>query len=233
MLCSTKTNIVLLKICLMKNALRSQPEKCRAERPPRPRCSVAGDELALHLVGCPGLGAHRAGVVDSVSCTQTVSLLALLTCPFCDSGLLCDIPCRFLVTPMPHARPGPVSLSWGKSAGQQCRGRSEPELADCILENPMVCVFFPCNLTLGRDPLTGAASGERLAGILLGVVLVRWHCPRQGTEDAQGGGGQAHHLAHPPPGGPGLTCFSQRARPCRPCEWGGRGEPWCSDGLHG
>lgn len=171
--------------------------------------------------------------VDSVSCAQTVSLLALLTCPFCDSRLLCNVPCRSLVTPMPHACPGPVSLSWGKSAGQQCRGRSEPELADCILENPMVCVFFPCNLTLGRDPLTGAASGERLAGILLGVVLVRWHCPRQGTEDAQGGGGQAHHLAHPPPGGPGLTCFSQRARPCRPCEWGGRGEPWCSDGLHG
>lgn len=53
------------------------------------------------------------------------------------------------------------------------------------------CVFFPCNLTLGRDPLIGAASGEGLAGILLGVGPVRWHCPRQGTEDAQGGGGQA------------------------------------------
>lgn len=60
-----------------------------------------------------------------------------------------------------------------------------------------VC-FFPCNLTLGRDPLIGAASGEGLAGILLGVGPVRWHCPRQGTEDTQGGGGQARSAGSRP-----------------------------------
>lgn len=78
-----------------------------------------------------------------------------------------------------------------------------------------VC-FFPCNLTLGRDPLIGAASGEGLAGILLGVGPVRWHCPRQGTEDAQGGGGQAcsagGQASRASPSGPGpAVCVSAEA----------------------
>lgn len=61
--------------------------------------------------------------------------------------------------------------------------------------------FFPCNLTLGRDPLIGAASREGLAGILLGVVLVRWHCLRQGTEDAQEGVVRPTAWPALPPGG--------------------------------
>lgn len=215
MLCSTKTNIILLKICWMKNALRSsQPEKCRAERPTAPRCSAAGDELAPHFVRCPGLGAHRGrGGVRLRLLRTDWSLLALLTCPFCatvDFSVMSPVQPRSLLCLMHVQVP---SHSHGERVLANNAGDGRNQSWPTAFWKIPWCVFFPCNLTLGRDPLIGAASREGLAGTLLGVVLVRWHCPRQGTEDAQEG------VVRP------AALPAQWAQPCRPCEWGGRGEP--------
>lgn len=148
MLCSTKINIVLLKICWTKNAPRSppQPQKCTEWTPvdsSRP-CALQGALAWRAAVGSgPRLRVlHARGVALTSGVTPDCSRCPLLS---------------LRVTPLPGARLGPFLRSQGSSAGQQCRRLSVPELADCILENSM-CVFFPCNLTLGRDSLIGVAS---------------------------------------------------------------------------
>lgn len=155
MLCSTKTNIVLLKICWTKNAPRAPPppQKCSEWMPMDSQM-----QGPLTSWPCALQGALVWRVAVGVG-AETPSPAHPLGSPYFwhHSRLLQTAPLLSLrVTPLPGACLGPL-CSQGNSAGQQCQRLSEPELADCILENSM-CVFFPCNLTLGRDSLIGIAS---------------------------------------------------------------------------
>lgn len=144
-------------------------------------------------------------------------LLALLTCALCDTA---DFSVTAPVEPrsrlcLMHVQV--LSYSHGERVLANNAGDSWNQSWPTAFWKIPWCVFFPCNLTLGRDPLIGAASREGLAGFLLGVVPVRWHCPRQGTEDARGGrqsgppapGGQASR-ASPRGSGPAV-CVSGEA----------------------
>lgn len=80
----------------------------------------------------------------------------------------------------PHL--GPFLLS------TPCRRPLQPELAGCVLENSMVCVFSLI-IRFWEETHWLEFPAKRIGRDSLGMTLGRWHCP--GNWGAQGGHGQA------------------------------------------